>query len=61
MRLCYKAVGFRTQGGPRACADPLVDGVGVQETPALLPAHWWVKPGPGANAGHWQAELGPGI
>ena len=37
--------------GPRATAGLLVGGVRVQETLGLLPAHWWLKPHPGASAG----------
>ena len=53
-------------GSPGASTGSLVGGVRVQKSPGLLPAHWWVKPSPGASAsvlagraGSWGLVVGP--
>lgn len=53
--LCAEAAGHKeadcgTPGGSGSSAAFLVSRVSVQETPGLLPAHWWVRPGPRASA-----------
>ena len=63
-----EAAGCRTPGTPRDSAGSLVCRVRVQETPGLVPAFWWVKPGSRARAsslegrnGFWSLVAGPRV
>ena len=38
-----------------------MDGVRVQKTPGMVPAHWWMEPGLGLVLDYGKAELGPGV
>ena len=65
----HQAVDCRSPGGapgPRAYAGSLVCRVRIQKNLELLPAYWWVKPGPGVSAGplagrarSWNLVAGP--
>ena len=47
-----------TPGSPGTSAELLVGRIRVQESLGLLPAHWWVKLGPGASAGQLAGRAG---
>ena len=66
--LSHKVANCSTPGGPGASAGSLVGGVRVQKTLGLLPAHWWVKPGPrvsarllAGRARSWSLAAGPRV
>ena len=54
---CNKSAGCGTPGGLGASTGSLVGTGGVQESPGLVLALWWVKQVLGLALVHWKAEL----